>query len=375
MPNSHPKIDRITDAFKRQDYPTVTNLLQQLLKEEPNNPWGRLYLGRLYEQTGKPDLAEDIYRLLLRQAVNSKIATQARSGLQRLEDRDKQRRQEAIARASAKPENAKPGILIIEPVTGTTRYQAVQDFARIIRLDPHTAQMQLPTRYWRLQRLGPIGELQVYATELNHAGIPAFCVSLEAIQNIQVFQVSYFQAVSPQPTVVCQDDSHQPSTIAFDWNEVAQRVEGGLPIFGSVVDLDPRGRLERKEKTQDYARVCDLHLPSGNCLLRLCDRSYQFSQSVALGSSQDNNRELTNRLNWNNLINFLNHQLNKTPIWSDFTIFGQMALEQAKIVTDPTDFLGGIRSHINLFRRAETDWDPAFQLYSALVFLRNSPQD
>lgn len=366
-------IDRITDAFKRQDYRTAANLLQQLLKQEPQHPWGRLYLGRLYEQTGKPDLAEDIYRLLLRQAINSKIAAQARSGLQRLEDRDKQRRTEAIAQAAVKPENAKRGILIVEPLTDTTRRQAVQNFARIMRLDPHMAQMQLPTRYWRLQRLGKIGELHVYATELQNAGIPAFCVSLEAIQNIQVFQVDYFQAVSSQPTVVCRDDSAQPVTLTFDWGEVTQRVEGGLPIFESVVDLDARGRLERKEKTQDYARVYDLHLPSRNCLLRLCDRSYQFSQSVAIGSSQDTHKQLSNRLNWNNLINFLNRQLSKTQIWSDFTVFGQMALEQAKIVIDPTDFLGGITSHINLFRRAETDWDPAFQLYSALVFLRKMP--
>jgi len=316
-------IEQIADAFKRQDYRTAANLLKKLLRQEPDHPWGRLYLARLYEQTGKRDLAEDIYRHLLRNAINSKIAAQARSGLERLETREKQRRLQAIAKANSQPENAKSAVLIIEPVTGENRRQIAQQFAKIVGLDPYTAQIQLPSRHWRLHRTGPLGELQVYSQELREAGIPAFWASLEEIENLRVFQVNYFQEISPQPTVICQNESGQVGTIGFDWSEVAQRVEGRLPIFESV---DARGRPQRQEKFQDYVQVCDLHLPGRQCLLRLCNINYQFDEGVTLtpGARQ----QLTNRLKWNNLIDLLNNQLPQTPIWSDFTSFGEMVLQR-----------------------------------------------
>jgi hypothetical protein len=65
------------------------------------------------------------------------------------------------------------------------------------------------------------------------------------------------------------------------------------------------------------------------------------------------------------LLDFLNHQLPQTPVWSDFSHFAETAL-------DFREMLGHLPSHINLFRREETPWDPAFQLYSGLVFLKNS---
>lgn len=361
-------IEQIANALERQDYRTAASLLKKLLKQEPDHPWGRLYLARLYEETGKLDLAEDIYRHLLRNAINSKIAALARSGLERLETREKQRLKQAIAQANSQPENAKSAVLIIEPVTGENRRQIAQKFAKIVGLDPYTAQMQLPSLHWRFHRTGPLGELQVYGQELREAGIPAFWASLEEIEQINVFTVKYFQAISPQPTVICQNESGQVGTIGFDWSEVAQRVEGRLPIFESVVVLDARGRQQRQEQIQDYVQVYDLHLPNRQCLLRLCNINYQFDEDLAL--TADLRQELSNRLKWNHLISLLSSQLKQTPVWSDFTTFGEMALQQAKILVNPTELLGGITSHIHISRRAETDWDPAFQLYSALVFLK-----
>lgn len=313
-------------------------------------------------------MAEKIYRHLLRNAINSKIAALARSGLQRLETREKQRLKQAIARANSQPENTKSAVLIIEPVTGENRRQIAQQFAKIVGLDPYTAQIQLPSHHWRLHLTGRLGELQVYGQELREAGIPAFWASLEEIENLRVFQVNYFQAISPQPTVICQNEASQVGTIGFDWSEVAQRVEGRLPIFESVVVLDARGRQQRQEQIQDYVQVCDLHVPNRKCLLRLCNINYQFQDDLALTAGE--RQEVSNRLKWNNLIDLLNTQLRETPVWSDFTSFGEMALQQAKILVDPTELLGGITSNIHISRRSETDWDPAFQLYSALVFLK-----
>ncbi|MBD2312809.1 tetratricopeptide repeat protein [Desertifilum sp. FACHB-1129] len=365
-------LEQIASAFERQDYKTAANLIKKLLKQEPQNLWGRLYVGRLYEETGKFELAEDVYRQLLRQpTLNTRIATQARTGLQRLENRIKQQRETAIAQAKAIPDNNKPGLLILEPVSGEMRTKIVQNFARLMNIDAYTAQRQLPARFWRLHRLGSIGELQVYAQELQDVGIACFWVPLADIARIRVFQVQYFSALSPQPTVICQDEANQVGTLTFNWSDVAQRVEGRLPIFESVIDLDFRGRQERKEKTQDYIQIHDLHLPSRNCILRLCESSYQYQEGItALATSQALNQQ-SNRLNWNHLLQQLNQPLAQTPTWSDFTVFGEMVLEQSKTVVDTTHFLGGFDSHIRLSRRAETDWDPAFQLYSGLVFLRN----
>ncbi len=71
-------IEQIAAAFERQDYPEVTRLLQTL---PPEDPWNRLYQGRLSEVLGEPAAAEAIYRQLLQAVTGSKITTQARQGL------------------------------------------------------------------------------------------------------------------------------------------------------------------------------------------------------------------------------------------------------------------------------------------------------
>jgi hypothetical protein len=178
-------------------------------------------------------------------------------------------------------------------------------------------------------------------------------------------------------TVVCQNAEGQLGTLTFNWSEVTQRVEGLLPLFDEVVDLDARRKLQRKTQTLDYVQFCDLHLFERNTILRLCDRNYQFQQGIAFApaSLQDHYGELTaptlhqgtTRSNWNNLLDFLNRQLPQRRVWSDFTTFAETAL-------DFKEMLGHLPSHIDLFRREETLWDPAFELYSGLVFLRNHPK-
>jgi hypothetical protein len=69
------------------------------------------------------------------------------------------------------------------------------------------------------------------------------------------------------------------------------------------------------------------------------------------------------RMNWNSLIGWIEKQLPPGKVWSDFTPFAETVLEQ-------TEVLDKIPSHIHLFRREETQWDPAFHLYSGLAFSR-----
>ncbi|HEY9823719.1 MAG TPA: tetratricopeptide repeat protein [Candidatus Sericytochromatia bacterium] len=369
-------IDQVADAFKRKDYRTAAALLKQLVKQEPKNPLVRLYVGRLHEATGKLEAAETVYRQLLQDTTNPKIMAQARQGLGRVEAIEREQRQQALAQATADPRSTELGVLVLEPITAEAKQVAAQKFARIMQLDPYSARLQLPTRGWRLYRTGPVGELQFYVSSLRDADIPCFAASLADIKELNVFSVHYFSDSSHgQATVVCQNVEGQLGALTFSWSEVTQRVEGLLPLFDEVVDRDARRNLQRKTQIMDYLPFCDLHLPQRSSILRLSDRHYQFQQGITFSQSPQNLpdrvsklsplHQTTSRKNWNNLLDFLNRQVPQLPVWSDFTSFAQTAL-------DYKEMLGHLPSHIDLFRREETLWDPAFQLYSGLVFLKNA---
>ncbi|MBD2070492.1 tetratricopeptide repeat protein [Leptolyngbya sp. FACHB-671] len=360
-------LEQIAAAFDRQDYQTATRLLKPLLQQSPNHPGVLFYAARLHEVSGESESAEAIYRKLLKETTNPKLAIQARQGLQRLQAANQESRQEAIAQAKADPTNTGSAFLVLEPINGATRPPAVRNFARIMKLDPYTAQLHLPSRGWRLYRVGSAAEIQVYGQELRQSGIPVFWMNLQAIAKIRVFRVHYFKTADPQPTVVCQNEADQLGALTFNWSEVTRRVEGRLPIFEDVVDLDARNRLKRKEQTQDYAQICDLHLPGRNCILRICDTTYHFQQGIPFQADQTQVKKLqvTNRINWNSLLGFLDHNLTEVPLWADFTPFAETAL-------DPLDLVGGLNAHVGLLRKAESNWDPAFQLYSSLIFLHET---
>lgn len=359
-------LEQVAAAFERKDYRTAAELVKQLLKESPQNPWVQFYAGRLHEVSGFRSAAETVYRQLLRGTSNTKIVAQARQGLQRLEAIEQEQRQRAIARATADQCDTQMGVLVLEPIASEIKTVAAQKFARIMQLDPYTARLQLPSRGWRFYRTGAIGELRFLGQSLREAEIPCFWATIAEIQKIRVFQVSYFQQAAPQATVVCQNEQGQFGSLTFNWSEVTQRVAGLLPIFEQVVDLDVRGKLQRKTQTQDYAQFCDLHLPGRLCILRLHDNGYQFQQGVETAQQQkQTNSQTTSRINWNSLLSFLDQQMPQTAVWSDFTHFAETVLDQIEL-------LGRIQSHIHLFRRTQTSWDPAFHFYSGLVFLKNA---
>lgn len=360
-------LDQIAAAFDRQDHRTAAKLLKEFLRESPQNPFGQFYRGRLYEVSGKLEAAEEIYRRLLRDVVNPKIATQARQGIQRLETLAQTRQQTAIAQATADPQNAELGMLVLEAISSDIRTTSAQNFARIMKLDAYTARLQIPHRGWRLYRTGAIGELRHYGQQLREAEIPAFWAPLTALQSLQVFQVQYFQSYQPNAIAVCQNEHDQLGSLSFDWAEVTQRVEGRLPIFEQVVDTDARQRTQRqrKEQTQDYAHICDLHLPKRRCILRLCDLNYQFHQGIAFSTPDDSViGQPTNRIHWNNLLAFLNYQLPKQPVWSEFMPFAETAIEFPNL-------LKRLKSHIHLFGQGASPWNPAFHLYSGLAFSKD----
>ncbi|MBW4691599.1 MAG: tetratricopeptide repeat protein [Lyngbya sp. HA4199-MV5] len=360
-------LDEITAAFDRQDYRSAAQLVSELLAQSPQNPWAQFYAGRLQEVSGKLEAATDIYRQLLRDTPNPKLVTQVRQSIQRVEATQRELRQRAIAQASAEPNNNAPGFLALEAVTGGDRATVVQNFARVMKLDAYTTRLLIPNRGWRLYRAGLAGELQVLSQELQQAGVPNVWASQPDIQAIQIFRINSFQSAVSKATVVCQNVHDQIGSLSFAWSEVAQRVEGMLPIFEQVLALGYRNRLKRKEETQDYAHFCDLHLPGRRCILRLHDSSYQFDQGVGVTNQPTiaTHDRHTIRTNWNQLMALLDRQMPYTETWSQFTPFAESA-------ADFTVPLLRLKSHIHLSRQTDSYWDSAFHLYSSLVFLRGT---
>jgi hypothetical protein len=356
-------LDRIETAFQSGNHTEIPQLLGTL---DETDPWTQFYWARLWEETGKAEQAESTYRSLLRQAANQKLALAARQGVERLQMERVQSRKQGIAEAIAEPTKTETGVLILPPIAPEQKTDAAQAMAQIMNIEPYSARMLLPSRGIRLYRVGAIGELEFYGQQLIKRGIPAFWRSLSQLKAVTVHSVLRFESIQEMAKVSLQSGADQaPHTLSFAWTDVSARVEGQIPIFEEVIDRDSRGKPLRKEKTQDHANFWDLHLPKQNCILRLSDAVYQFNRGVSLETNLKTDQPLnlnTAWANWRKISQILNQKLPQQPVWSDFESFGEIALEHPELLSKLTPY-------IDLFRREDSDWDPAFQLYSALLFL------
>lgn len=356
----NPMHQLVTAALDAQDYRRATQLIKQWRKASPKDPWMLLSIGRLQEGTLQWDAAEKTYLTFLKRVNNPKLMVQARDGLKRVQRAREASRQEALDDAKAILGSDDPGVLVLLPPEDAQ--QAAMELAKILRIDPYMARLQLPKRGMRLQRTGPIGELQYYGEGLQAANIPAMWSTIDDLKTVQVFQVQSFQAVAPKPVVVCQSPAGQMGSIEFDWSEVTQIVRAQLPVFEYVMDKGPWGKAKRKELVQDYVQVIDLHVHGRKIILRICDRTYEFRKSVALVPNQTN---LTStRIRLNGLLQSITRSTN-CPTLDDFTNFGQGALEMMPL-------LPYMPVYLELDRRKPSDWDTAFQIYTTLLF-RQTP--
>ncbi|HAE05840.1 tetratricopeptide repeat protein [Richelia intracellularis] len=354
-------IEQVATAFASQDYRTAAKLIKQLLKQSPENLWVQFYLGQLQEVSGKHQDAEKMYMQLLRSTNNLKILAQAREGMQRLQDIKQAETQQVITQAKFQSGNTEIGVLVLEPVSGETKTQVADKFAQIMHIDPYTAISVIPNKGWRIYRSAGMEELQFYGKQLKNAGIPCFWVNLSDIRNITVFQVCYFTESVNQGNVVCRNALNQIGILNFDWAEVEQRVLGLIPIFEEGLDFNIRGKLERTTKIENYIHFCDLHLPSRSCILRIYDHGYEFQQGAILAPL---NTQSTMKINWNNLLEWLEKYLPPGRVWSEFAIFTETILGE-------TEVLHKIPSNMYLFDQEKPKWDPVFHLYSGLAFKRN----
>lgn len=346
----------VTAALDAQDYRRATQLIKKWRKTAPKDPLMLLSIGRLQEGTLQWDAAEKTYLTFLKQVNNPKLMGQARSGLKRVQHAREANRQEALDEAKAILGSEEPGLLVIMPPTDAQR--AAIGLAEVLRIDPYMARLQLPKRGLRLQRTGSIGEMQYYGQALEAVGIPTAWSTVDDLKAIEVYRIKHFRAVLPEPMVVCQSPTGQLGSIQFDWSEVTQIVRAQLPVFKRVTDKGPWGKPKHKEQVQDYAQIVDLHVHGRKMILRICDRTYEFRNSVALMPNQTN--LTTTRIQWNGLMQHITRETN-CPLLEDFTNFGRGALEMIPLMPY-------IPIHMDINQRKTSDWDTAFQIYTTLLF-------
>ncbi len=152
----------------------------------------------------------------------------------------------------------------------------------------------------------------------------------------------------------------------FSWDAVSAWVEGQLPIFEESTEKDARGKPQRKITILDYAKVCDLHLPSQGMIIRFCDQTYEFNRGINLLPATDarGRTNTTSHQQWQVFMTRLQAQLANRQRWTDFKAFAETAL-------DFQELLKLLDSHIYFLRREPTLWDQAFHLYSTLIYCRS----
>ncbi len=379
-------LEQAADALDRQDYHTAAKLIAILSAERPDDLQVQLYAAKLQEATDRLDDALQGYRLAIQQAVNPKIVAEARKGIERIEQIQAQNQAKELAIAQAGIEDRiEPGFLVLEPMSAAHKQETFKQFATIMNLDPYSARLQLPSRGWRLYRVGQMGQLNFLRDRLLKAEIPCFCVSQQDTQQVFVFQVNHLQSFHPQATIVCTDDRSELRTFNFDWSEVTQIVTGMLPIFEEVMEIDGRNRTHRKSKILDYVNICDLQLRDRRTIFRLCAQTYDFCDykqlitqnrhsltiepsvrtSADLGGLLNGQRiPTTSRDNWKNLISQISEQISEHQTQSNFNPFAETAIGYPEL-------LQRIDPHLELLRRADSLWDRAFQLYSTLAMCRD----
>jgi len=175
--------DAIAAALEKKDFRTAAQLLQQWRQQDAKDPKFLLMVGQYQEATERWEQAEKAYLTILRQVTSPKIMSQARQGIQRVQASIAQAKEHALETARAHPEGQDPGLMCLEPVTGEQRQAAAQGLAKVMEIDAYMARLQVPSREWRLYRVGPVGDLQYYSRALTEAQMPAFWVKQTDIKS------------------------------------------------------------------------------------------------------------------------------------------------------------------------------------------------
>ena len=283
-------LEDLAEAIKNKQYQRAAELLQDLSSDQRDNPWILFYQARLAEGLGNLSEAQQGYRQLLGWISNPQLLAKIRRGLERIKLLEEQAQKLVLDQrkeflAVAKSQEPELGVFVLDPITSEQKQEAANILGEVMQIDAYSARLQLPSRGWRLYRTGSVGELNFYVQQLQGQGVPCFCVPLTRILSLRILPVYFLEAITPNMTLTYRVSKDQSSQIDIPWSAVNQRVEGLLPIFEECVDVNKNGKIERKTKILDYAKMCDLHIPKQNIILRFCDQIYEFDQGISLITS------------------------------------------------------------------------------------------
>jgi hypothetical protein len=354
-------IKEISEAFQQKDYQKAELLLNEFKEKESENPWFEYYQARLEESKNNLDQAEESYLKILKNTINlnPQLFSKIRNGIERIKKIKATQKQEEIKEFKEIPNSEEFAVLILEPIPAEEKKIAAQKMAEIMEIDLYSARLQIPSRGLKFYRSGNLGELKYYESRLNEASIPCFCLSLKDLDKISVYQVKYIESIVPELIFVCENNLENEEPITIKWSDINNLIKAALPLFESSVHVGRQGKLERKTTTLDYAQFYDLHLNDKNMILRFNDQNYQFDKGINFVADEN-----TTKGKWEKLWQTFQEQIPDIPVWSNFTLFGEGVVEFPEMLKQ-------IESHVNLFRREESCWDAAFQLYSGVIFLKN----
>lgn len=357
--------------FAHQQFPAASATLQQLLSDSPDDPQLQILQGRLYNAMGNPNEAEEIFRRLLKAQLPAKLITQARQGLLAIEMAEVQARQERMDEITKLAGGSCFAYLALLPVSPEKKDWAIAKLARVFRTDPYTARFKIPNRYPKIIRIGTLAEMQAYGEDLQNCGIAAIWLSIDAIAQIPIYQVTYFNELQVKGNYQIQAIT-DTNEITFTPQDVITKVEGILPTFGDVVVFDAKHKLARKEQILDRIQICDLHLRSFRLngevcdhggILRFHDNQYRFDFGLQLSVERSlKHIAPTVKERWLELGKWLDRTMPTAKNASDFQNFAEMSIVYP-------EFLQAIaETHVILERTKPSLWDNCFQLYSSTVF-------
>jgi hypothetical protein len=359
-------LEQVEQALDRQDYRAARHLIKTLAHNQPSNERVHILAARLQEATEHFENAETIYRQLLQSAIDPKVLQEARQGIGRLlSKRDRQLDTEKSAALEIEG-GRDPALLVLEPVPTEAKGELAPKLGKLLNLDAYTARMHLPSRGWRLYRVGFLGELSLYERRLKAVGIPSFCAPTSHANSMDVAIVQVFDEFRPQAIARCTNDYGAEMVMGFLWPEVTSIVSGLLPIFeelNEVTSTTTKTTITRKPKILDYVQICDLHVPGKNLIFRVCSKTYAYQK--ADGEKTGDFLARTSHENWQRLLNQIFGRTVQAKMYSEFTVFAETAM-------DYPELLDKINPHLNLLRDRESYWDRAFQLYSSLIFNRHA---
>ncbi len=362
-------LEQVEAALQRRDYQAAGNILTKMTQKQPNDSQVKLYSGKLQEATARLEDAEQIYRQLMQgDLVEPKILQAARQGIDRIKAAQAARI-EAIRKVATqdfvinenKIDDPAPAILILEPVAAVAKTAMAVKFAQIMKIEPYNARLLLPSRSSRLYRTGNMGEMSFYEHQLQAAGIPAFALSIEQLNQPEIIQVKSIESFSSKAQITALNGYGTDFSRSYHWSEVRSIVSGIIPIFEEITQTSvstTKIKVQYKSQILDYVQVWDLHLPRQKVILRICSQNYVFPQSAKKAGI------VSSRENWQKLIDKIREYTPQAEHWKEFTPFAETALEYP-------DTLEKIPAHLQLVRRQPSLWDQAFQLYSGAIFARN----